>query len=167
MFDATLPNAGGGLGDQVQVGEQTAEGFDLNLFWFPADGWQILAGWSYVDTYISKDRNTANVGRNFSNNPYNRASIFASRRLAGGFTVGAGAVYTGEIDRGWADASGAQVQNDAYTIGDVFVRYEWKRGPRSSVTFALNVLNVTNEEDRGGGPWIEGRTFRFSAGVRF
>lgn len=167
VFDATVPNASGALGDQVQVGEQTAEGADLNVFWFPADGWQILGGWSYVDTFVSADRNAANVGRNFSNNPYNRFSLFASHRLPGGFTVGAGGVHTGEIDRGWTDASGAQVQNDAYTLYDAFIRYEWKRPGAQTFHAALNVLNLTDEEDRGGGQFIEGRTFRLTLGVRF
>jgi iron complex outermembrane receptor protein len=167
VFSATTPNASGGLGDNIQVGEQTSEGFDISVFYFPTDAWQITGGWSYVDTYISADTNTANIGRNFSNNPYNRWSLFSSYRLPGGFTVGGGGVYTGEIDRGWADASGAQVQNDAYTLYDLFVRYEWKLAPRRTLTLSLNLLNITDEGDRGGGPWIQGQSFRLTAGLRF
>ena len=165
--DPTAINASGGLGDTVQVGEQTSEGVDFSAFYFPTDAWQITGGWSYVDTYISKDTNAANLGRNFSNNPYNRVSLFNSYRLAGGLTIGGGAIYSGEIDRGWTDSSGRQVQNDAYTLIDVFARYDWKWSPQRTVSVALNVRNLGDEEDFGGGSWIEGRTYRLTMGLRF
>lgn len=167
VFSATTPNASGGLGDNIQVGEQTAEGVDLAFFYFPTDAWQITGGWSYVDTFISQDTNPANIGRNFANNPYNRISLFNSYRFPGGLTVGGGAIYTGEIDRGWADASGRQVQNSAYVIADAFVRYDWKWADERVVTLSLHIRNLTDEEDFGGGSWIEGRTFRFAVGTRF
>ena len=165
--DPTRPNASGGLGDQVQVGEQTAEGVDFSAFYFPTDAWQITGGWSYVDTFISADTNRANIGRNFSNNPYNRATLFNSYRLPGGFTFGGGFVYTGEIDRGWNDAAGIPVQNDSYTLVDAFARYEFKWNGKNHASVALNVRNLPDKEDFGGGSWIEGRTYRLTFGVRF
>jgi len=167
VFSATTPNASGGLGDNIQVGEQTSEGADLTLFYFPTDAWQLTGGWSYVDTYISKDTNAANIGRNFANNPYNRVSLFNSYRFPGGVTIGGGAIYTGEIDRGWADATGQQVQNDAYILADAFVRYDWKLADKRVVSLSLHVRNLTDEQDFGGGSWIEGRTFRFTVGAKF
>lgn len=167
VFSATTPNASGGLGDNIQVGEQTSEGVDVSFFYFPSDAWQLTGGWSYVDTYISKDTNAANIGRNFANNPYNRVSLFNSYRFPGGFTIGGGAVYTGEIDRGWADASGQQVQNDSYILADAFVRYDWKLADKRVISLSLHLRNLTDEEDFGGGSWIEGQTFRFTVGARF
>ncbi|MDP3069772.1 MAG: TonB-dependent receptor [Opitutaceae bacterium] len=168
VTDPTIPNANGGLGDVIQVGEQTSEGYDFTAFFFPVKDWQITGGWSYVDTFISSDTNRANLGRNFSNLPYNRFTLFTSYRLPGGWTIGGGALHTGEIDRGWNDPiTNLPVQNDRYTTFDAFARYEFKLSANHRCALSLNVLNFSDQQDRGGGEWIVGRTYRLTAGVRF
>ncbi len=167
VTDPTKVNAGGGLGDTVQVGEQTTEGFDLSVFYFPTDKWQMTGGWSYVDNFVSKDTNTANIGRNFSLLPYNRGSFFNSYRFPGGITVGGGVVYTGEIYRGWSDLAGVPIRNSGYTTVDAFIRYSWELGAKQTANVALNLVNLTDVQDQGGASWIDGRTIRLSVGVKF
>jgi outer membrane receptor protein involved in Fe transport len=167
VTNPNILNASGTLGDTVQVGEQTSQGVDFEGFYFPTDQWQINAGWSYDNTWVSKDVNPANIGSNFSGLPYDRGTFFTSYKPLKGLTLGGGAIYTGPFNTGLSYVGGQAVKTSSFTQADAFVRYELAWSQRGRISLALNVLNLTNRLDEGGGPLIQGRTFRLTAGLHF
>jgi len=62
---------------------------------------------------------------------------------------------------------GQAVKTSSFTQADAFFRYELAWSQRGRVSLALNVLNLTNRLDEGGGPLIQGRTFRLTAALHF
>jgi iron complex outermembrane receptor protein len=179
ISDPAVPRKLDGLpGENVTVGEQTTEGVDFSLFYSPVAGYSVIAGWSYVDTFVSKDTNPARIGQTFDILPYNRATFwnnysFTQGELKG-FSAGFGFRWTGQMDRGsgpsWrvnlADPASRIIKNDDFFVADAAVRYTTKVGDRP-VELSLNALNLLDQEDQGGGIWIEPRNIRFTIGTRF
>lgn len=179
VSDPNVPRKLDGLpGENVTVGEQTTEGFDFTVFYSPVDGYSLIAGWSYVDTYISKDTNPARVGQTFDILPYNRATFWNRYEFtdgaADGLGLGFGFRWTDEMDRGggasWrvnpADPTSRIIKNDAYFVWDAAFTYR-TRFAGHDTDLALHVFNVFDQEDQGGGLWIEPRNIRFTVGMRF
>ncbi len=105
VSDPSVPRKLDGLpGENVTVGEQKTEGFDFTVMYSPVDGYQMLAGWSYVDTFVSKDTNPARIGQTFDILPYNRATFWNNYDIRQGplkgFSTGFGFRWTDEMDRG-------------------------------------------------------------------
>ena len=177
--DPSVPRKLDGLpGESVTVGEQTSEGVDYNVMYSPFKGYQLVAGWSYNDTYVSKDVNPARIGQRFDILPYNRATFWNNYSFRDGslkgLSVGFGTKWTDKMDRGtgstWrvdlTDPNSPIIKNSAFWVWDAAVRYGTKiKG--YDTTFSLNVLNLLDQKDQGGGIWIEPRNVRFTVGMKF
>lgn len=144
-------------GANVAVGEATSDGFEAELIWSPFREFQLLAGYTYLDGYVSRDLNTSPAtwtGRPLPNNYYHRAVLLAKYRFEGGwlkgFDVVAGLNWRSEIFR---DAVNATVDSTTTLVSPV-ARYgkasldgDFKVGYRTEIfgrrtSFQFNVKNI-------------------------
>jgi iron complex outermembrane recepter protein len=74
----------------IQVGEQNSRGVELNLAGEILPGWNIFAGYAYVDARITED-NTLTPGNRLSNSANNSFNIWTSYEIQKGNLQGLGA----------------------------------------------------------------------------
>ncbi len=154
-YNPNLP--GQQRGANVAVGEATTDGFEAELIWSPTRALQLLAGYTYLDGYVSRDLNTSPAtwqGRPLPNNYYHRASLLAKYtfnegRLKG-LDVVAGLKWRSEIFR---DALNATVDSTTTLVSPVgrygkdFLDGDLKVGYRTRflgrrTTFQFNVKDL-------------------------
>ena len=78
-----------------------------------------------------------------------------------GLSVGGGIIYTDE----W-DGFGGRTFGDYYLV-DLRASYDVRISDNIDGTFSVNIKNVTDEEDKGGGGWLEPRAIYLSAAFEF
>ncbi|WP_392479007.1 TonB-dependent siderophore receptor [Nostoc sp. C110] len=74
----------------IQVGEQNSRGVELNLAGEILPGWNIFAGYAYIDARITKD-NTLTPGNRLSNSANNSFNLWTSYEIQKGNLQGLGA----------------------------------------------------------------------------
>ncbi|MCC5619453.1 TonB-dependent siderophore receptor [Nostoc sp. CHAB 5836] len=74
----------------IQVGEQNSRGVELNLAGEILPGWNIFAGYAYIDARITKD-NTLTPGSRLSNSANNSFNLWTSYEIQKGNLQGLGA----------------------------------------------------------------------------
>jgi iron complex outermembrane recepter protein len=74
----------------IQVGEQNSRGVELNLTGEILPGWNIFAGYAYIDARITKD-NTLTPGNRLSNTANNSFNLWTSYEIQKGNLQGLGA----------------------------------------------------------------------------
>ena len=101
------------------------------------DKWQVIGGYSYLDSRIENTSNLAELGRWLPNAPRHNLSIWSTYDITRELTVGGGVTY----------------QSDAFvnTTNTAFVPEYWKFDAMASYkldsksTIQLNVYNLTDE----------------------
>ncbi len=73
----------------VQTGEVASRGFELNLGGEILPGWNLVAGYTYLDAFVSKD-NTDIVGNKLANVPANQFSLWSTYEIQQGSLQGLG-----------------------------------------------------------------------------
>lgn len=73
----------------VQTGEVTSRGFELNLGGEVLPGWNIIAGYTYLDAFVSED-NTDIVDNRLANVPENQFSLWTTYEIQQGSLKGLG-----------------------------------------------------------------------------
>ncbi len=73
----------------VQTGEVASRGFDLNLGGEVLPGWNVVAAYTYLDAFVSKD-NTDIVGNKLANVPANQFSLWSTYEIQQGSLQGLG-----------------------------------------------------------------------------
>ncbi|MEH2183398.1 TonB-dependent siderophore receptor [Nostoc sp.] len=73
----------------IQVGEQRSRGIDLSVTGEILPGWNLTAGYSYIDAIITKD-NTYEVGSRLRITPTNSASLWTTYKIQSGDLQGLG-----------------------------------------------------------------------------
>lgn len=105
-------------GVSINAGEQRTDGLELSLSGAPAKGWQVYAGYAYLDSETLKS--TASGGANFGTSritvPYEgRKSALAPRH--------SGSIWlTRELGQGWSVGGGVRAQSSQYATPDNLVR---------------------------------------------
>lgn len=121
----------------IPVGEQRTDGLELSLSGRPAHGWDITAGYAFLDAEITQSPSTmgvpisptgANVfvsleGNRPSLTPRHSANLWVTRRFDNGFGLGGGVTLTGEQ---YASPSN-MVKLPGYARADITAFYEAKR----------------------------------------
>ncbi|HJW24093.1 MAG TPA: TonB-dependent siderophore receptor [Rhodocyclaceae bacterium] len=124
----------------LPVGEQRTRGSELTLAGEIAPGWQLSAGYAYLDTRIVKSVAVSNgvaiQGKRAALTPLHSANAWLMRDLGGGFKAGAGLNYAG--DRYAAPDN--LVNLGSYLTADAVLRYEAK-----AYDLALNLKNLGDE----------------------
>jgi catecholate siderophore receptor len=132
--DPTAPTAQQFL---VLDGLARVDGFEIGAAGKVTDKWQVIGGYSYLDSSIAKTSNLAELGRWLPNAPRHNLALWSTYDITQKWTVGAGATY----------------QSDAFvnTTNTAFVPEFWKFDAMVSYkvdnksTIQLNVYNITNE----------------------
>jgi catecholate siderophore receptor len=130
------PTLTGAAATQILDGLARSQGVELGATGKLTDKWQIMAGYSYIDTRIIQNSDPAQLGRQLPNAPRHNITLWTTYEMDHGFTVGGGTTYQ-------SDAF-VNTQNTAYVPEfwkfDAMVSY--KVDPKS--TIQLNIYNITD-----------------------
>lgn len=123
----------------VPVGEQRTRGLELSLTGEVAKGWQLTAGYAYLDAVITRSIGLSNgvpiQGKRAALTPRNSASLWLMHELGNGFKLGGGLNYVG--DRYAAPDN--LVKLDGYLTADAALIYQTK-----AYDLALNLKNLSD-----------------------
>ncbi|MGJ3241767.1 MAG: TonB-dependent siderophore receptor [Opitutales bacterium] len=162
FFDPDIPNAGGTLGDNVAAGLVNSIGFDMSLFADITENLSAVFNMAYIRQ--EQEEPTEVVLDNFEGNglTWNLWANYAFGDGAlDGLSTSLGIRYLDE----W-DGFGDRVFGDQYII-DAAARYTFRLNDTFSVHTALNIKNLTDENDFNGGGWRTPREIVFTTGVNF
>ncbi len=125
----------------VQTGEVRSRGVELEGVTNLSRGLNLHAGYSYVDTAITKasDVDSEELGKWFPQTPQNQASLLADYTVPSGKLSGLG----GNLGVRFVGVSAGDALNTImipnYTLLDGALRFNWK-----SADFAVNATNLTD-----------------------
>ena len=149
---------------QVLEGKQRVDGIELSVEGNLTRAWQVLAGYTFLDSKTIDSNNTAEIGKELVNTPPNSFNVWSTYTLRNGFHFGGGARF---VDRRFGNTINTRFV-DAYWTFDVMASY-----PISEhLDLKLNLYNLTDKFyfDRIGGGHIvpgPGRAAMLSTSFRF
>ena len=149
---------------QVLDGRQRVEGVELSASGRVVRGWQLFAGYTFLDSEIVKSNTPAEIGKEILNTPRNSLSLWTTYNTPWKLELGGGARFVGR--RFGNNINTRQVEG--YWLLDLMASYPLAR----HVDLRLNVNNLTDEYyfDRlGGGHLVPGaaRTVQLSTSFNF
>lgn len=124
----------------VPVGEQRTRGIELTFAGEVAPGWQLSAGYAYLDAIITKSIGVSNGvainGKHAALTPMHSANLWLMKDIGHGFKLGGGLNY---VDDRYA-APDNLVTLDGYVSADAALIYQAK-----AYDVALNVKNIADK----------------------
>jgi catecholate siderophore receptor len=162
-FNARTPGLPGDP-PQVLEGKQRVDGIELSVEGNLTKAWQVLAGYTFLDSTTLESNNRDEIGKELVNTPPNSFNVWSTYTLRNRFHFGGGARF---VDRRFGNTINTRFV-DAYWTFDVMASY-----PISEhIDLKLNLYNLTDKFyfDRIGGGHIvpgPGRAAVFGAGFRF
>jgi catecholate siderophore receptor len=125
----------------MNAGESEVNGFELGLNGNLTDKWAIAAGYSYLDSELTKAAYNAkaNEGLPLPNVPKNSATLWTTYQVLPSFTLGGGATYMDKVFG--AKTSTSQKWVSDYVRYDAMARYNVNK----NVDLQLNVNNLSDE----------------------
>jgi catecholate siderophore receptor len=130
------PTLTGAAAIQILDGLARSQGVEFGIAGKLTDKWQVMGGYSYIDTRIVQNSDPAQIGRWLPNAPRNNITLWSTYDVTREFTVGGGTTYQ--------SFAYANTQNTAYVPEfwkfDAMLSY--KVTPKS--TLQLNVYNIGN-----------------------
>lgn len=163
-FNARTPGVSPGDPPQVLEGKQLVKGLELRAEGNITREWQVLAGYTFLDSMTVDSNVPAEIGKELVNTPPQSFNIWTTYRLPSGFHFGGGARF---VDRRFGNTINTRFV-DAYWTFDLMASY-----PISShIDLRLNISNLTDKFyfDRIGGGHIvpgPGRMAMLSTSFRF
>ena len=163
-LNARTPGVLPGDPPQVLEGKQRVDGAELGLEGNITKAWQLLAGYTLLDTKTVDSNTRAEIGKELVNTPRNSFNVWSTYSLRSGFHFGGGARF---VDRRFGNTINTRFV-DAYWTFDLMASY-----PISTrVDLKLNLYNLTDKFyfDRIGGGHIvpgPGRVAMLSTSFRF
>jgi len=135
------------FGNTTEISDDESRGVDAEIFFNVSSNWQVVLGYTHLDTQVVKSR-TAALGLPLEGAAPNRATLWTSYELTSGrlkgLRFGGGGVYVdGPIQQFGVSANRLVVQS-GYTELNVFARYETTYRDRK-LSFGFNVNNLTDE----------------------
>ena len=163
-FNARTPGVSQNDPPQVLEGKQLVDGAELSLEGNITKAWQILAGYTLLDTKTVDSSNSSEIGKELVNTPRNSFNVWSTYTLRSGFHFGGGARF---VDRRFGNTINTRFV-DAYWTFDVMASYPISK----HVDLKLNLYNLTDKFyfDRIGGGHIvpgPGRVAMLSTSFRF
>lgn len=123
----------------VLQGEQRVRGGEISVSGAPipsVPGWNVIAGYTYLNSETVKSRNPAEVGREMQNTPRHTATFWTTYDLPYGITIGGGVSY---VDSRWGNTT-ESARVPAYARYDATI--SWAVNP--NLTARVNALNLTD-----------------------
>ena len=163
-LNARTPGVLPGDPPQVLEGKQRVDGAELSLDGNITKAWQVLAGYTLLDTATVDSNNPAEIGKELVNTPRNSFNVWSTYSLRSGFHFGGGARF---VDRRFGNTINTRFV-DAYWTFDAMASYPISK----HVDLKLNLYNLTDKFyfDRIGGGHIvpgPGRVAMLSTSFRF
>jgi catecholate siderophore receptor len=121
----------------VLEGEQRVDGAELGLTGHIGERWQVLAGYTFLDSEIRKSNTPAEVGKTMPNVPRHSFTLWTTYQPMPRLELGAGAQY---LSSRYANASNSNEVPD-YWLFDAMAGYRL----HDNVQLRLNLYNLTNE----------------------
>jgi len=122
---------------QILDGVARVQGFELGAAGNVTDKWAVFAGYSYLDSEITKTTNLGELGKKLPNTPEHNLAIWTTYDLTSQWTIGGGVTYAPETF--------------VNTTNTAFVPEYWKVDLMTSykvaknATLQLNIYNLTDE----------------------
>jgi len=144
---------------RVQTGEQTSEGYEVELSGELLPGWQVIAAGAYIDAYVSRD-NTMPIGDRLASVPDWSGSLWSKYTLQSGslkgLSIGVGTYSMAKVRVALPNPDWWM---PSYKRFDAMLSYAWEKWQ-----VQLNVKNLTDEKIFTGSIKPEApRTWLFSA----
>jgi catecholate siderophore receptor len=128
------------LGVQVLEGEQRVRGFELEAIGRPLPGWNVFAGYTYLDSRVLEALEVTGgipvKGKRVQNVPENTFSLWTTYDLTERWQVGGGVFY---VDQRFANNTNTNVA-PAYVRADLTVAYR----PIEPLELRMNVINLAD-----------------------
>ena len=162
--NARTPGVLPGDPPQVLQGKQRVDGLELSVEGNLTRAWQVLAGYTFLDSTTVESNVPAEIGKEMVNTPPNSFNVWSTYRLPSGLHFGGGARF---VDRRFGNTINTRIV-DAYWTFDAMASY-----PLSDhIDLKLNLYNLTDKFyfDRIGGGHIvpgPGRAAMVSTSFRF
>ena len=149
---------------QVLEGKQRVDGAELSLEGNLTRAWQVLAGYTLLDSTTIDSNVPAEIGKQLVNTPRNSFNVWSTYRLPSGFHFGGGARF---VDRRFGNTINTRFVDEYWTF-DVMASYPISK----HIDLKLNLYNLTDEFyfDRIGGGHVvpgPGRAAMLSTSFRF
>ena len=126
---------------QIQQGETTVDGVELEGRWNVGNGLSVYGAYTYIDSEITESTDPLGLGKEVPLQPRNAASLGGdytiTRGALAGLGFGAGVRYTGKH---YGDAFN-DWETPSYTLFDAAIHYDY-----DTWRFQLNANNVTDKE---------------------
>jgi catecholate siderophore receptor len=153
---------------QVLDGQVRVDGAEVSVQGRIMPGWNVMAGYTYMQSEIRSSGNAAEVGKEFANVPPHSASLWSTYDLPGDIQVGGGLSF---VDRRFANTTNTTLA-PSYTRLDAALAWTPSQSNLQGLRVQLNAINLgdarTYDTVYTGHvvPGV-GRTFIASAAVRF
>lgn len=162
--NARTPGVLPGDPPQVLEGKQRVDGLELSVEGNITRAWQVLAGYTFLDSTTIDSNTPAEIGKELVNTPPNSFNVWSTYRLQSGLFFGGGARF---VDRRFGNTINTRVV-DAYWTFDAMASYPLT----NHIDLKLNLYNLTDKYyfDRIGGGHIvpgPGRAAMISTSFRF
>ena len=149
---------------QVLEGKQRVDGAELSLEGNLTRAWQVLAGYTLLDSTTIDSNVPAEIGKQLVNTPRNSFNVWSTYRLPSGFHFGGGARF---VDPRFGNTINTRFVDEYWTF-DVMASYPISK----HIDLRLNLYNLTDEFyfDRIGGGHVvpgPGRAAMLSTSFRF
>jgi catecholate siderophore receptor len=163
-LNARTPGVLPGDPPQVLEGRQRVDGAELSLEGNVTRAWQVLAGYTFLDSETVESNMPAEIGKQLVNTPRNSFNVWSTYRLPSGFHFGGGARF---VDRRFGNTINTRFV-DAYWTFDLMASYPLTE----HIDLKLNLYNLTDKFyfDRIGGGHVvpgPGRAAMLSTSFRF
>jgi catecholate siderophore receptor len=163
-LNARTPGVLPGDPPQVLEGRQRVDGAELSLEGNVTRAWQVLAGYTFLDSETVESNTPAEIGKQLVNTPRNSFNVWSTYRLPSGFHFGGGARF---VDRRFGNTINTRFV-DAYWTFDLMASYPLTE----HIDLKLNLYNLTDKFyfDRIGGGHVvpgPGRAAMLSTSFRF
>lgn len=122
----------------TQIGKTRSKGVELSANGSLSESWNIIAGYSYVDAYVTAGNYYDEIGTQVPNTPPSTFSLWSTYRPIASVTLGGGA-YFRDKQIGYAGPPNEYI--DSYWRFDAMAK--WQVDPRFGIQ--LNVQNLLNK----------------------
>ncbi|MDB5374541.1 MAG: TonB-dependent siderophore receptor [Belnapia sp.] len=134
--NARTPDPTGGTLN-VLSGEQRSDGFEISAAGRITPQWNVITGYTYIDSQITKSNTPAEVGKELLNTPRHTATVWTSYDLPRGVQIGGGLSY---IDKRYGNNANTN-QVPAYMRYDATIAWSITE----QLQLRANALNLTDK----------------------
>lgn len=150
-LNARTPGLLPGDPPQVLQGKQRVDGIELSLTGNITRNWQMLAGYTLLDSETVDSNTVTEIGKRLVNTPRNSFNAWSTYRLDNGLSFGGGARF---VDKRYGNTINTRIV-DAYWTFDAMATYPLNK----HIDLQLNLYNLTDKfyfDRLGGGHVVPG-----------